>query len=161
MLVPAQLYKEELKRKLVACWYQPKYQYYFAGEYNEHNIGDNAYWRRDFVHLNSRGEVDGYFSHNYNDATKSMSGFGLVSFSDNGALLVKDVIKYMKDLFELEAQRAEFFAFVDNPATKVYDKLIKKYGGKVVGRLTRSAYFNGKYHDCIIYEILKEELKWS
>lgn len=20
---------------------------------------------------------------------------------------------------------------------------------------------NGKYHDCIIYEILKEELKWS
>lgn len=159
MLVPAQLYKEEVKKKMVEKWYDPKYQYYFGGEYNECQIGDNAYWRRDFVHLDAKGEVDGYFAHNYNDACKSISGFCLISFSDNGTALVWDVIKYIRNLFRIEAQRAEFFAFADNPAVKLYDKLICRYGGKVIGRLTRSAYFNGKYHDSIIYEILKEDLR--
>lgn len=158
MLVPAQLYREELKNKMIACWYEPKYKYYFSGEYNEIKIADNAYWRRDFVHLNSKGEVDGYFCHNYNDACKSMNGFGLISFSDSGALLVREVIEYIMKMFEVEAQRAEFFAFADNPAVKLYDKLIKRYGGKFIGRLTRSAYFCGEYHDCVFYEILKEDL---
>lgn len=56
--MPAQLYKEELKRKMISYWYDPKYQWYFASDRNKFEIPDNAYWRRDFVHLNSDGEIE-------------------------------------------------------------------------------------------------------
>ena len=57
------------------------------------------------------------------------------------------------------AQRAEFFVYADNPVLRLYQRLIKCYGGRQVGYLTRSSYFDGKYHDAIIFEILKEEFK--
>lgn len=59
MLYPAQLYREELKWKLISCWYKPEYDYYFCGEYSEFDVPDTTMWRRDFVHLDKDGEVDG------------------------------------------------------------------------------------------------------
>ena len=51
MLYPAQLYKEELKRKLIGCWYKPEYKYYFSGSAYELTIPDNNESRHDLVHL--------------------------------------------------------------------------------------------------------------
>ena len=48
MLVPAQLYKEELKRELISRWYEPRYSHYFAGWKDELSIADNANYRRDY-----------------------------------------------------------------------------------------------------------------
>ena len=73
MLYPAQLYREELKHKLISCWYKPEYDYYFCGEYSEFSVPDTTMWRRDFVHLDKDGEVDGYFSYHYNEVAKSLS----------------------------------------------------------------------------------------
>ena len=42
MLYPAQLYKEELKCKLIGCWYKPEYDYYFCGEYSEFSVPDTT-----------------------------------------------------------------------------------------------------------------------
>jgi len=159
LLMPAQLYKEELKRKMISCWYDPKYQWYFANDRNEFEIPDNAYWRRDFVHLNNEGEVDGYFTYNYEDGNKSLRNFGLIGFNENNIPFLIDVLSNIKTMFEHGAQRMEFFAFADNPAIKLYDRFIKKFGGRKVGTLCRVAWFNGKYHDSVIYEVLREDLK--
>lgn len=158
MLYPAQLYKEELKRRMISCWYEPKYQWYFANDRNKFEIPDDAYWRRDFVHLNSDGEVDGYFSYNYEDGNKSLRNFGLIGFNKNNTPFLMDVLSNIKTMFEQGAQRMEFFAFADNPAVKLYDRFIKKFGGRRIGVLHRTAYFNGKYHDTVIYEVLKEDV---
>lgn len=159
MLYPAQLYKDELRKKLISCWYDPKYRWYFGGEFNEFSVEDNAYWRQDFVHLDSEGSVDGFFSYNYNDSTKSLTNFGLVSFSSNGAALVMDALSRVKYMFERGAQRCEFWAFADNPACKLYDLFAKRYGGEMVGRLHRTAYFDGVYHDTVFYEFLVENYR--
>lgn len=161
MLYPAQLYKEELKRKMVSCWYAPKYQWYFANDRSEFEISDNAYWRRDFVHLNSDGEVDGYFSYNYDDSNKSLKNFGLIGFNKNNIPFLMDVLSNIQAMFDQGAQRMEFTAFADNPAIKLYDRFIWKYGGRRVGTLYRTVWFNGKYHDSIIYEILKENFHYK
>lgn len=158
MLYPAQLYKEELQKKLTACWYDPKYQYFFSGSYELFNIPNDALWRRDFVHLDKDGNVDGYFAYHYEDGGKNMCQFGLISFAKNGTLLTLDVIEHIKNMFKQGAQRCEFWAFADNPVIPLYEKLVERYGGKKVGTLTRTAYFNGKYHDAYIYEILVENL---
>lgn len=161
MLYPAQLYREELKRKLISCWYDPKYKWYFSGDRHEFNVPDNTDYRQDFVHLDKDGNVDGYFSYNYEDGSKSMTQFGLISFSSSGASLLYDAMMQVKQMFINGAQRCEFWAFAENPACKIYEKLISKYGGERVGHLHRSAYFDGSYHDVYFYEILAENFDWE
>ena len=156
MLYPAQLYKEELKKKLISCWYDPKYRYYFGEDRQEFTVPDNNTWRHDFVHLDKDGNIDGFFSYNYNDGNKSMTQFGLISFSENGMPLIIDAVHQVKKMFLNGAQRCEFWAFTDNPVCKLYNRLMAKYGGLIVAHLTRSGYFDGKYHDAVIYEVLAE-----
>ena len=154
MLYPAQLYREELKRKLISCWYNPKYDWYFVGDYREFSVPDNTDWRRDFVHLNRDGEVDGYFSYHFNEVARSVSQFGLIAFSDNGAGFVKDCVDHMNRLIAEGLRRAEWWAVSDNPANKWYRKILRKYGGHVIGTAHECNYFGGEYHDSVMYEIL-------
>ena len=158
MLYPAQLYKEELKRKLIEVWYNPKYQYYFAYGRYEFTVPDNTEYRRDFVHLDKNNNVDGYFSYNYNEACKSMTNFGLVSFVDKNIDFIYDVMNHVKDMFMTKGtQRCEFWAFEDNPVNKFYSKFVEHYGGKQLATCKRCSYFNGQYHNSVIYEILVED----
>lgn len=161
MLVPAQLYRDELKQKLIACWYKPEYAYYFVGEYSEFQLQDNAYWRHDFAFI-EHGEVTGFFSYQCNDAARSISQFGLISFSGSGGALMVAVIRHIDQLIKEGLRRMDWWAVADNPATDLYARLIKRYHGYEVGRMHDCHYFNGRYHDSILYEVLfsqnKEEL---
>lgn len=162
MLYPAQLYKEELKRKLVERWYDPRCQWYFSGEFYEHTVPDNLEWKQDFVQIGSDGSVTGYFGYAYDECSKSIRNLGLISFTDDKTdrmSLCYDAIKRIKYLFERGAQRLEFWAFTDNPITETYQRLIMKHGGRIAGYLHRTAYFNGKYHDTVFFELLAESIK--
>lgn len=157
MLYPAQLYREELKRKLISCWYKPEYDYYFCGEYSEFSVPDETMWRRDFVHLDKDGEVDGYFSYHYNEVAKSLSQFGLISFTGKGGALMVDCIRHIDKLVAEGLHRAEWWVVADNEhAVEIYKRIIKRYGGTVAGHLHDCNYFGGKYHDSIMYEIIFE-----
>ena len=160
MFESAHAYKEELRTKLIKCWYEEKYKYYFAGEYNELQIGNNTDYRHDFVHINPiTKEIDGFLSYNYDMRARSLSGFGLISFSDNGGLLMRNTIQHIIHMFENgDIQRVEFWAFADNPVVKQYHRIISKFGGTEVATLHRTNWFDGRYHDCIVYEILEENL---
>lgn len=98
--------------------------------------------------------MDGYFSYQRNDAARSISQFGLVSFVDNGTDLVPDCIRHVDKLVSEGLHRMEWWAVSDNPANKIYEWLIARYGGQIAGRLHDCNYFGGKYHDSIMYEIL-------
>lgn len=155
MLYPAQLYKEELKCKLIGCWYKPEYNYYFVGDYREFTVPDNTDWRRDFVHLGADGEVDGYFSYHYDEIAKSLSQFGLISFTGNGGALMVDYIRHIDKLISEGLHRMDWWAVTDNDhANKIYERLIKRYGGTIAGRMHDCNFFSGKYHDSVMYEIL-------
>ena len=93
MLVAAQIYREELQKKLQATWYDMKYQYFWQGGCEDIEIPNNNYWKKQFV------------------------------FLDKG-----------------------------------YKKLIKKFGGKQVGKLTQNTrLLDGKLHDTVFYEIFRED----
>lgn len=154
MLYPAQLYREELKRKLISCWYLPKYKWYFLNEFREFNVPEDTNWRRDFVYLNKEKEVDGYFSYHYDSVAKSISQFGLVSFTDDGTSLILSAIEHIKGLINNGLHRIEWWAVEGNPANKLYEKLVKKYQGEIVARLHDCHYIDGRYYDSIIYEII-------
>ena len=157
MLYPAQLYKEELKQRLISCWYKPKYKFYFGDEYNEFEVPAHSNGRRDFVHLDEQGHVDGYFSYWYNKVAKSLNNFGLISFTNNGFPLIRDAEAHVVELMNNnEVRRLEFWAFEDNPVNNLYKRFMKKYDGKIAGYLRDTEWFDGKYHNTIIYEIIKK-----
>lgn len=155
MLYPAQLYREELKRKLVEHWYDAKYSYYFSGSAYEFNPPDNNETRHDFVHLDKGGNVDGYFSYQIDWQARSLYNFGLIGFADNNTMFLRDCVHRIEDMVDQGIRRAEFWAWSDNPVNKFYERMIKRYSnGRVAGRLHNSGFFEGKYHDTTIYEIL-------
>jgi hypothetical protein len=159
MIVSAHCYKEELKNKLIEKWYDDKYIYYFADERSELRMPDNCDWVHHMVHLNSKGEVDGAFIYQYNATSRSISGISLISFVDDGGPLMWEFIKYMMNMFKKGARRAEFYAFTDNPACKQYDRIIAKFGGRKVGYLRETSYFDGRYHDMYIYEVHESDIR--
>jgi len=154
MLYPAQLYREELKRKLISAWYDPKYKYYFSGSAYELSIPDNNETRHDFVHLDKDGKADGYFSYQIDWQAKSLYNFGLIGFADDNKMFLLDCVRRIQEMAQQEIRRAEFCAWSDNPVNKFYERLVEKaHVGRIAGRLWQSGYFDGRYHDTTIYEI--------
>ena len=55
-------------------------------------------------------------------------------------------------------RKLEFTVVVGNPIEKTYDKLIKKYGGNIVGVKHKNCkLIDNKYYDEKIYEIFRED----
>ena len=160
MLKPAQLYREELNRKLTECWYKPEYQYYFLDCPREFQVPDTTEWRRDFVCVNSKGEVVGYFAYHHDDAARSLSQFGLISFTEKAnPLLLRDCDRHIQRLVDKGLHRIEWWAVADNPANEMYEKIIMScidagHWAHIAGRMHDCHFFDGGYHDSILYEII-------
>lgn len=158
MLYPAQLYREELKRKMIECWYNPKYKYYFSGSAYELSIPDNNETRHDFVHLGKNGEIDGYFSYQIDWTAKSLYNFGLIGFKNRNAEFILDCMVDINKMVTNGIRRCEFWAWANNkPANRLYKRLMEEYGGQQVGYLHGSGFFDGQYQDSIVYEIIFKE----
>lgn len=157
MLVAAQLYREELQQKLRATWYDLKYQYFWQGGCNDIDVPTDNFWKKQFVFLDKEGKVTGYFSYNYCAETRSLNNFGLISFVDHNPRFIQEVVKHLENAFSQGyINRIEFFAYEDGPANQGYQKLVKRFGGKQVGKLTKNTrLLDGKLHDTVFYEIFR------
>ena len=98
MLVAAQIYREELQKKLQATWYDMKYQYFWQGDCGDIEIPNNNYWKKQFVFLDKEGNITGYFSYNYCADAGSLNNFGLISFIDYNPRFIQSVIKHLKNM---------------------------------------------------------------
>lgn len=154
MLIAAQLREVELQSKLIDCWYDPKYKYYFSGCGYKLTLQDNNDLRHDLVYIDKDDKVAGYLSYQIDHCSRSLYNFGLIGFAKNNTPFIRECIRH---LLNQKAHRCEFWAWADNPANKIYQRLINRYNGTQAGRLHNSGYFDGKYHDSIIYEILFKE----
>mgnify|MGYP006380560877 CR=1 FL=1 len=159
MLKPAQLYRDEVTKKYVETWYDLKYMWYYTHGCEELKLPDSNYEKHNFVCVNSGDAVTGYFSYSIDWRAKSIYSVGAMSFVDNNVLFMRDILNHFKDMFENHnIQRLEFWAYTDNPVNKTYSKLVSKFGGREVGILRKSNMaMDGKLHDTVIYEILKED----
>jgi hypothetical protein len=70
----------------------------------------------------------------------------------------RDVITAVKDIFEkYRFNKLDFSVVCGNPIEKTYDKLIKRYNGRVVGiREQEARLLDGKLYDVKEYELLAE-----
>lgn len=159
MLEPAIKYKEQLEKLQYNIWFNDKYKYWNCDVYYDTMQVDTNTWNRhQFVSV-LNGEVIGYIAYNITRADNSVSALSILNFSDNKAVFGKDLMCALKDIFEkYKFRKLNFCVIIGNPIEKSYDKMIKKYGGRIVGTYKEDVkLIDGEYYDKKLYEILSSE----
>ena len=89
-----------------------------------------------------------------------MHNLNIINFEAEPSMtFAMDLGRALTDIFEkYNFRKLNFYVIVGNPAEKAYDKMIKKYGGRVVGyRRENTRLFDGKYYDEKLYEVMRDD----
>ena len=162
MIKPAQLYKEEIKKKYIETWYNEEYMYYSGWSgVEEPDIPDNNYDSHHFVSVDNDGNILGYISYSISFVTMSADRFGAISFDKGNVLFAKDLYQIIYDIFnKYHLNRLCWSCIADNPAIRGYRNFIKKHGGKECAYHRQICkLMDGKLHDNVEFEILASEFK--
>ena len=159
MLEPAIKYRDQLENVQYDTWFNDKYKYWNSDVfYGSMQIDTDTWSRHQFVSVNN-GVVIGYIEYSISRTSNSVSSLSIMNFSDNKIVFGKDLIQALEDIFEkYKFRKINFSVIIGNPIEKSYDRMIKKYGGRIVGIYKDDAILiDGKCYDRKLYEILASE----
>ena len=164
MLDLAIKHEDELKKEMVGIMFVEKYKFEnVASYYNETIIRkDLVGWGGiQMVSVNKEGKVIGYFSVDLCRDTFNLSNLHIINFTDDKVLFAKDLKNFLMKLIEREdIRKLNFTVVIGNPIEKSYDKMIEKYGGRIIGiRREDTKLFDGKLYDTKSYEIFMESIR--
>jgi len=147
MLVHPYPFTEEIK-KLYATNIFPKqegYKYLFLNGYFEYpDITDSEYNSVQRISVNDLGEILGYMTAGINRESWTVTGIAIMSFNLShrcNKTLMQDIVKFFDDLFTLyKFKKIEIAYCEQNPGSKMYQKFMQRYNGKVTGKGVGSLY---------------------
>jgi len=160
MLDLAIKHKEELQEKFRNTWFDEKYKYWACGNYYEESeIAESTWSYHQFVSLDSSGKVIGYISYHIDRGNDFVDGLNIINFSDNAAVFGLDAGRAIRDIFEkFHFRKLNFVVVIGNPIESTYDKMVSRYGGRIVGTQRKNIkLIDGKYYDEKLYEVLAED----
>lgn len=163
MLDLAHKYEEEIRNRMYDTWYDEKYKFYYSSSYHtpyeSPNSKDGDWCCREFVSLDSQHRIIGLISYEIVRDYDLVMNFGAINFSDNKVTFGMDLAQVIDDIFcKFNMRKIEFNVVVGNPIEKSYDRLIKKYNGRIVGiRHKHCKLMDNKYYDDKIYELFRED----
>ncbi len=153
-------HKEELQKRLRETWFTEKYKFAHCDVFcEEEKIDEDTWNKHQFVSLDTDGSIIGYIAYNISRAKHSCYGLYICNFSDNKAIFSIDLGNALRDIFERFGFRKLVFSVaVGNPIEKSYDKMMERYGGRVVGIFKEEfRCYDGKYYDKKCYEIFRDD----
>ena len=82
-----------------------------------------------------------------------------MNFYDKNVTFSRDLYIFLTDLFnKFNFRKIEFTVVIGNPAEVMYDRIMDKYGGSIVGiKKLSTKLIDGKYYDVKMYEIFKDD----
>ena len=157
-------HEEELKQLMRSIMFNDKYKFENYGSYyNDLKLDREIGWNTfQYVSYDEEiGKVIGYIAVSMDRDAGNMHSLKIVNFSDNKKKFAMDLRKFLLNLAKREdLKKLNFSVIIGNPAEKSYDKMIKKYGGKIVGTYEKDIKLNdGKIYDKKSYEIFTEEIR--
>lgn len=161
-LVNAKLYEEQIKKEMWKIWYDERYQHYFGGnQRRDFSISDNSDSEvcRAFAVLNNENELIGVIRYFVDSEMRIAQWFGAINFTDDKVTFGRALVQVIKDCFiKFGIEVVEWRVIHGNPVERSYDRLCKRFGGRIVGiRRKRAIDLAGNVHDDKIYEILRED----
>lgn len=155
-------HKEELTSLYRKIWFNEKYKFYnCANYYDDLKVTANTWDMHQFVSLDKEGHVIGYIAYGINRIAYSVNSIGAINFSNNKYdkfTFGKDAGTIIKEIFtKFHFNKINFDVIIGNPIEESYDRMVKKYGGRIVGiREKEEMLFDNKLYDEKEYEILSE-----
>lgn len=160
MLDNARKYQEELKIKMMDTWYDEKYKYYhYGGWHSEINLSTHDWENIYFVSLNKDNEIIGYIAYSVDRNISGAYDFGAINFSNDKLTFGRDLVQVIDDIFcSFGLERIEFKVVCGNPIERSYDRMVERFGGRIVGVRKRVAkLMDNQIYDEKMYEILRED----
>lgn len=151
---------EELQEKFRSIWFVDKYKFWNCTNYYEDfKVSESSWDYHQFVSLDHDGEIIGYIGYSIDRPSDLVDGLNIINFTDNKIVFGVDVGNAIRDIFEkFNFRKLNFCVVIGNPIEESYDKLIIKYGGRIVGTQKEQAkLFDGKFYDEKLYEITRSD----
>lgn len=163
MLKPAYPYKEKLQQKYNEIIFQDKYMFYNCATYWEYEfkLSQDSWNSIEMVSVDSQDNVIGFFKASLDKSSEKVSSLGVANFNDANVVFAKDLKQFILGLlFKFNFRKIEWTVVVGNPAEKMYDRFISKYGGSITGVHRETVKLqDGKYYDMKGYELFRSEFK--
>lgn len=158
-MILLQKYSLELQNNFLDTFYDDKYKFYHDGYSSEYTPSTDNWGQHEFVSIDSYGDVIGYIAYSIDRNSYSIDRLRIINFSDNRIIFGKDVITVLNNAFtKYNFRKLTFCVFIGNPIEKSYDKLINKYGGRIVGYYKKHERLSdGELYDMKMYEIFRED----
>ena len=160
MIEPAQKYKEELQALYYSIWYDDKYKYYNNGCYwSPLDLKEDSWSAHEFVSIDKDGNILGIIAYETDHTIPAARHFSIINFGGNHFTFGRDVMQAIADIFEkYNFCKLSFDVVIGNPIEPTYDKLVAKYGGRVVGIAKDDVILQDhKRYDIKMYEILRRD----
>lgn len=153
-------YTEELEKKFHSIWFKDRYKFHAnANFYEEFTLSESTWTNHQFVSL-SGGEIIGYIGYGTDRVADFAYGLSVVNFEDKPSVkFAMDLGKALTDIFKkYNFRKLCLSVVVGNPIEKSYDKMCKRYSGRIVGiQKDHTRLIDGKFYDEKLYEILRED----
>lgn len=163
MLKSALPYKDKLQQRYNEIIYQDKYKFWCCDVYWEHEfkLSPDSWTSIEMVSVDSRGNVGGFFRAVISRSADKVSGLGVANFHEANPIFAKDLKAFFLDiLFKFNFRKIEWTVVIGNPAEKIYDRFINKYGGRITGINRETVRLqDGKYYDMKSYELFRSEFR--
>lgn len=161
MLDLAIRHKDKLLDKFASTFFDPKYMYYYNGDgyCSTPDIATDTYNIHQFVSLDKDGNIIGYLKYKIDHNVRAAYGFAAMNFTDNIVIFSKDLKQVLIDIFlKFNLNKLDFNVTCGNPIEKSYDKIVARYGGRVLGIYKDDTITqDGVIHDSKAYEIMRSE----
>ena len=111
------------------------------------------------VSVDKDDNVVGYLCAYLDRQANKVSGISAINFCDLNMTFSKDFYIFLSDLFtKYKFNKIEWRVVVGNPAEKMYDKIIRKYGGNIIGVQHQSTMLQDRaLCDEKFYELFRED----
>lgn len=160
MLVPAIQYEEALMEMQKQLWFDDKYMYWNSDSYYELFQVEPSSWAvHQFVSVKDN-KLIGYIGYRISRADNSVISLNIMNFDDNNKFAFGvDLSQALRDIFErYRFHKLVFHVIIGNPIESSYDKLVTKFGGRIVGTFKEDVKLtDGMYHDKKFYEVLASD----
>jgi hypothetical protein len=160
MLEYAKKYEDKLRELFFDVAFDPFYQFEQLVSYRDtFELPKDTWAANNFVSV-FKGNILGITGYQIRRVENAVYGLYIVHFGGPEAphryVFGKDVMTAIKDIFEkYRFNKLNFTVVRGNPIEKTYDKLIKRYNGRIVGiKEQETRLIDGKLYNVKEYEIL-------
>lgn len=163
MLKLAYKYKEQLHNIYTDLLFDDneRLNYFVTTNWFKYDLGiENESWNKlEFVSVDKNYNVIGFLRASIDRNIYSVSNLSIINFYDKNLIFSRDLRKFLLDLFEkYKFNKINFTVVIGNPIEKMYDKYIKKYGGRIVGIYKNEVLLiDNKFYDLKVYEIMRKD----